>query len=198
MCQVEDWEQVIDLDTEALLFQPLFLMQKSILTLSGQGDTRFCTTDLRFCVVTVTWRTPVRRVPVPCRITNLRCRTPLDLNRRILAAGKATDGGVLDVRRLTLTPPAVKRRWLRRVCPWPLRVIFLNSYFRHQFPILIDVLNMLRYSSNRNTIERRHHFLWQPYILVRSSILNIVLFMKLAAKRTCLYICKFFFNFLFS
>ena len=122
MCQVEDWEQVIDLDTEALLFQPLFLMQKFILTLSGQGDTRFCTTDLRFCVVTVTWRTPVRRVPVPCRITNLRCRTPLDLNRRILAAGKATDGGVLDVRRLTLTPPAVKRRWLRRVCPCPLRV----------------------------------------------------------------------------
>ena len=92
------------------------------ITLSGQGDTRFCTTDLRFCVVTVTWRTPVRRVPVPCRIANLRCRTPLDLNRRILAAGKATDGGVLDVRRLTLTPPAVKRRWLRRVCPCPLRV----------------------------------------------------------------------------
>jgi hypothetical protein len=28
---------------------------------------------------------------------------------------------------------------------------------------------MLRYSSNRNTIERRHHFLWQPYILVPVS-----------------------------
>ncbi len=101
------------------------LYNKGSLTLSGQGDTRFCTTDLRFCVVTVTWRTPVRRVPVPCRIANLRCRTPLDLNRRILAAGKATDGGVLDVRRLTLTPPAVKRRWLRRVCPCPLRVPLL-------------------------------------------------------------------------
>lgn len=27
-------------------------------TLSGQGDTRFCTTDLRFCGVTVAGRTP--------------------------------------------------------------------------------------------------------------------------------------------
>ena len=68
---------------------------------------------------------PVRLVPVPCRITNLRRKTPSDPNHRILVAGKATDGGVLDVRRLTLTRPAAKRRRLGRVSPCPLRVTLL-------------------------------------------------------------------------
>ena len=52
---------------------------------------------------------PVRLVPVPCRITNLRRKTPSDPNHRILVAGKATDEGVLGVRRLTLTRPAAKK-----------------------------------------------------------------------------------------
>ena len=66
---------------------------------------------------------PVRLVPVPCRITNLRRKTPSDPNHRILVAGKATDEGVLGVRRLTLTRPAAKRRRLGRVCPCSLRVL---------------------------------------------------------------------------
>ena len=37
-------------------------------------------------------------------------------------SGKATDGGVLDVRRLTLTQPDAKRRCLGRVSPCQLRV----------------------------------------------------------------------------
>ena len=65
---------------------------------------------------------PVRLVPVPCRITNLRRKTPSAPNHRLLVAGKATDGGVLGVRRLTLTRPAAKTRRLGRVSPCPLRV----------------------------------------------------------------------------
>ena len=34
---------------------------------------------------------PVRFVPVPCRITNLRRKTPSDPKCRILVAGKATE-----------------------------------------------------------------------------------------------------------
>ena len=34
---------------------------------------------------------PVRFVPVPCRITNLRRKTPSDPKCRILVAGKATN-----------------------------------------------------------------------------------------------------------
>ena len=34
---------------------------------------------------------PVRFVPVPCRITNLRRKTPSDPKYRLLVAGKATE-----------------------------------------------------------------------------------------------------------
>lgn len=34
---------------------------------------------------------PVRFVPVPCRITNLWCKTPPDPKYRLLVAGKATE-----------------------------------------------------------------------------------------------------------
>ena len=74
---------------------------------------------------------PVRLIPVPCRIANLSCRTPLDSNRCLLAPDKATDGSVLDVRWLTLTQSDVKRQRLERVPPYPLMVpslLYVHSY----------------------------------------------------------------------
>ena len=67
---------------------------------------------------------PVRLVPVPCRIANLWRRTPLDSNRCLLAPDKATDGGVLDVRRRTLTQSDIKRQRLERISPCTLMVSF--------------------------------------------------------------------------
>ena len=65
---------------------------------------------------------PVRFIPVPCRSANLWLKTPQDLKYRLWVADKATERGVLDVRRLTLTPTAAKKRYLRRVSPCSLRV----------------------------------------------------------------------------
>ena len=70
---------------------------------------------------------PVRLVPVPCRIANLWSRTPLDSNRCLLVPDKATDGGVLDVRRRTLTQSDAKRQRLERVAPCSLMVVRLGK-----------------------------------------------------------------------
>ena len=65
---------------------------------------------------------PVRLDQVPGRGTNLSRRTPKDPRRRISASGKATEEGVLDVRRLTLTQSDTEIRHLGRVPPCPLMV----------------------------------------------------------------------------
>ena len=69
---------------------------------------------------------PVRLIQVPCRTANSAPSDSPTSAIGILPIFKADERGVLDVRRLRITPKMNKITWQRRLVPCTLRVSFLS------------------------------------------------------------------------